>query len=84
MMQAPPQLSLYSRKLCPHLFLGREPKHLELSVPLRRANMREAEELEGLRFAIPARLTILSRKTAELDEMRLIYAHAQGSQDRTD
>jgi hypothetical protein len=40
--------------------------------------MREAEEVEGLRFPLPAPLAVLGRESAEFQEARLVGMQLQG------
>ena len=75
-MHTPPQLGLHLLQLCLHPLVNRLPKHHELS-PLRlSADVRKAEEVEGLRFTQTGALSIRRRMASELDQARLFRGAA--------
>src|SRR6266498_5242500 len=68
---APPQLVLDLCQLCPHPFRDRDTPHPETPVSPRRADMREAEEVERLRSPGTPLLPVHGGEPPELDQPRL-------------
>jgi len=76
-MHTPPQLGLHLLQLCLHPLANRLPKKHELSLFRLPADMREAEEVEGLRFTQTSVLSIRRRVASELDQPRLLRVQLQ-------
>ncbi len=76
-MHTPPQADLHLLQLGLHTLANRLPKHHEPS-PLRlSADMREAEEVEGLRLAQTSALPVGRRMASERDQARLFRVQFQ-------
>ncbi len=76
-MHTPPQLGLHLLQLGLHTFANRLPKNHELSLLRLPADMREAKEVEGLRFPQTDALSIRRRVASELDQPRLFRVQLQ-------
>jgi len=76
-MHAPPQADLHLLQLGLHALANRLPKHHEPSLLCLPADMREAEEVEGLRLAQTGALSVLRRMASELDQPRLLRVQLQ-------
>src|SRR5271169_2706476 len=70
-VEAPSQLLLDGSELGSHAITPRLPSELEVAAPGLGANMRKAQEREGVRLSHPAPFAVRRRMTAELDETRL-------------
>src|SRR2546428_605784 len=70
-MHALPQLVLDLCQLRPHPFRDRDTPHPEAPVPHLRADVREAEEVERLRFPGAPLLPVRGGEPPELDQPRL-------------
>ena len=78
-VQAPPKLGLHLLQLGLQPLAHRLPQHREPSVaPLLSADVREAEEVEGLGLALTSAPPVRRRERAELDEARLVRVQLQG------
>src|SRR5664279_2275105 len=72
LMPASLEFILDLSQLRPHPFRDRQPPHPEPPVPHRRANVRESEEVERLRFPLAPRLPIPGGEPPEFDQPRLV------------
>src|SRR6185437_12360871 len=84
LMHAQPQLPFDLLKLRPHAVATGFPLDEELASSRFAANVGEAEETEGLRFAEPAPLVVLRRETSELDQPGLLGMQRQRELPRPD
>jgi hypothetical protein len=76
-VHAPPQFGFHLLQLGLHTLANRLPKHQKppsLRLP---ADVREAEEAEGLRLAQTGALSVLCRMASELDQPRLLRVQLQ-------
>jgi hypothetical protein len=62
---------------CPHTLLGRQSHDLELSLLVRSTTMREPQEVERLRSALPPLAPTLGRVSAKLDQARFVGMQSQ-------
>jgi len=76
-MQPLPKLGSDLLQLPPHALLLGLPQHDELPLPRLVAAMRKAKEIEGLGLPLAAPASILDRKAAELEQVRLVGVQLQ-------
>jgi len=76
-MHAPPQADLHLLQLGLHALANRLPKHHEPSLPCLSADVRKAEEVEGLWLTQTSALSVLCRMASELDQSRLLRVQFQ-------
>ncbi len=77
LVHAPPHFRLNHLEFCSHAVRSGSPFNLELARASFPADEGEAQEVEGFRFAEPAPLTTLCRKTSELDQPGLLGMQRQ-------
>ena len=77
LMQTTPEFGLDRSQLRLPPRAHRLSQHREPSRPGRRAAVRKAQKVEGLRFPVPAASTILVRVATEFDETRLVGMQRQ-------
>ncbi len=71
-MHPPPQFVVNFPLLCLPSFAHRLSEHGKLTFSGFTADMRKAQEIEGLRFSQSSFGTVLCRKTAELNQARFV------------
>jgi hypothetical protein len=76
-MHTPPQLDLHLLQLGLHALANGVPKHHKPSLLRLPADMRKAEEIEGLRFAQTNALSVGRRMVTELEKPRLFRVQLQ-------
>jgi hypothetical protein len=76
-MHTPPQADLHLLQLGLHALANRLPKHQKPPLLRLPADVREAEEIEGLRLAQTGALSIRRRVASELEEPRLFRVQLQ-------
>jgi hypothetical protein len=76
-VHTPPQADLYLLQLGPHTLANRLPKNHEPSLLRLSADVRKAEEVEGLWLAQTSTLSVLRRVASELDQPRLLRVQFQ-------
>ena len=76
-MHTPPQLDFDAQQRGLHALANRLPKHHEPSLLCLPADVREAEEVEGLWLAQTSALSVLGRMASELDQPRLFRVQFQ-------
>jgi hypothetical protein len=64
-------------QLLPHTLADRHASHRVKPFPVLPADMREAKEIERLRFAFPSSCPVLFGKPPELDPARLVWMEFQ-------
>jgi hypothetical protein len=64
-------------QLLPHAFADRRAPHRENSFPVLPADVREAKEIERLRFAFPSLFPVSFGKPPEFDQTRLVWMEFQ-------
>jgi hypothetical protein len=77
-MHPPSKLRLDGLQLGPHPVAARTPPDLETPLAGAPADVGEAEEIKGFRFAKPAGLAVGRRKAAKLDQPGLVRMERQG------
>ena len=76
-MHTPPQLDLNAQQGRLHALANRLPKHQKPPLLRFPADMLEAKEVKGLRFAQTGALPVLCRMASELDQPRLLRVQLQ-------
>ncbi len=76
-VHTPPQADLHLLQLGPHTLANRLPKHHEPSLLRLPADVRKAEEVEGLWFTQTSTLSVLCRVASGLDQPRLLRVQFQ-------
>ena len=79
-VQAPPKLGLHLPQLGLQPLPHRLPEHRKPSVtPLRPADVREPQEVEGLRLPLTSTPAVLGRERPELDQARLVRCSSKAN-----